>query len=152
MREFAELWAARTGVTLGSMSRRWRPLRWLVLLFVVSIRLAAAQDSPSATTAGQLYVPVTFPISVDPALYNNPFDPLDIEVLGVFDAPSGGEVVIPGFWMQPFEDPESRRADDLQPTGEPGGRALYAGTGDYAYAAGARQWGDSFHAARASER
>lgn len=69
---------------------------------------------------GELYKPMTFPMAVDPAIYNNPFDANDIELLGIFRSPSGEESVFPGFWMQAYVDRcPSCEVHDFQPEGEP---------------------------------
>jgi len=82
---------------------------------------AEATALPPLPTKGELYVPLTFPVSVDPATYTNPFDADDIEVLGIFQSPSGQQLVIPGFWMQLYEDQCDRpcTVENLQPIGEP---------------------------------
>ncbi|MBZ0276312.1 MAG: DUF5060 domain-containing protein [Anaerolineae bacterium] len=86
---------------------------------------------------GELYSPLTFPVEVDPASYTNPFDPADIEVLGIFSSPTGKQYVIPGFWMQPYEnqcaDPCS--AENLQPSGSPGWQVRFTPTeiGSWSY-------------------
>lgn len=92
----------------------------VVLVLVLGVPVVDGQDSGAAgvneesltgvaqsagvNAEGELYTPMTFTIDVDPALYTNPFDASDIEVLGVFEAPSGTQFVISGFWMQPFLD------------------------------------------------
>lgn len=50
------------------------------------------------------YERLTLRVDVDPALYSNPFDPSDLEVVAIFDAPDGRQYVIPGFWLQPYTD------------------------------------------------
>lgn len=69
----------------------------------------------------ELYIPISFTVSITPSLYSNPFDSNDIELLGIFNSPSGEQVVIPGFWMQPYEDRCQRpcELEDLQPKGQP---------------------------------
>ncbi len=54
--------------------------------------------------------------------YDNPYDSAEIEVFANFTAPSGREIRVPGFFMQPYEDqcsPSDCPAEDLQPAGEP---------------------------------
>ena len=91
-----------------------------LLGLLVALLLAAslvvgqeATDAPDATAEATaspapavvaLYDRLTLRAEVDPALYTNPFDPADIEVVAIFDAPSGRQLVIPGFWMQPYVD------------------------------------------------
>ena len=64
---------------------------------------------------------MTFPVAVDATLYTNPFDSDDIEVLGIFQSPSGKQLVISGFWMQPYQDQCQTpcKVEDLQPVGDP---------------------------------
>ena len=86
----------------------------LALLLVASLAVGQeATDTPDATaeaTAGPapavvaLYERLTLRADVDPSLYTNPFEPTDIEVVAIFDAPSGRQLVIPGFWLQPYID------------------------------------------------
>jgi len=111
-----------------------RRLLLLILIVLIIAGAAAGQEAtPEATSEaeatdeavslpaqGELYAPMTFPMSVDPELYTNPFDANDIELLGIFRAPSGEEIVIPGFWMQPYVDRcPSCEVGDYQPQGEP---------------------------------
>jgi hypothetical protein len=63
---------------------------------VATVRPATAQVAQ--------YDLLTLPVEVDPELYTNPFDSADIEVVAVFDAPSGRQLVLPGFWLQPYVD------------------------------------------------
>lgn len=81
----------------------------------------ATEDVPPPPTSGALYTPMTFPVAVDPAIYTNPFDIEDIEVLGIFQSPSGRQLVIPGFWMQSYTDACDApcEAEDLQRAGDP---------------------------------
>jgi hypothetical protein len=84
---------------------------------------AEATEAPVMVqpTNGELYVPMTFPLVVDPTLYTNPFDTNDIEALGIFQSPTGRQFVISGFWMQPYEDvcEQPCTVEDLQPIGDP---------------------------------
>jgi hypothetical protein len=121
-------------VTLARMSsRKSFPILTLIFVLVImaiGILPAHGQEStPEATelpvlplpTEGQLYSPMTFPVAVDPLSYTNPFDSEDIEVLGIFKSPSGRQLVIPGFWMQPYEDQceQPCTVENLQPSGDP---------------------------------
>ena len=93
--------------------------RLLPLLLTLALpgAIAAAQEARSA----ELYRLMTFPVRIDPSLYTDPFDSGDIELLGVFRSPSGAELVIPGFWMQPYADrcEPSCRVEVFEPDGEP---------------------------------
>lgn len=96
---------------------RIRRIFTLLVLLVVG-RLVLAQTSAGTNP---LYVEMTFPIDIDSSLYSNPFDADDIELVGVFEAPSGRQLIIPGFWMQPYDDvcQQPCRVETLQPSGEP---------------------------------
>ena len=93
----------------------------LLILGRVGLSLGQAHDNP-------LYAPMTFPIAIDPTLYRNPFDSNDIELVGVFESPSGKQVVIPGFWMQPYADQcqQPCKVDDLKPSGSPTWQVRFA--------------------------
>lgn len=81
---------------------------------------AESTESAALPQQSKLYEPLTFSMDVDPALYVNPFDPNDIEFLGIFRSPSGEQYVMPGFWMQPYSDRcPSCEVSDFQPDGEP---------------------------------
>ena len=103
--------------------RQTRIITALLLLILgrVSLSLAQARANP-------LYAPMTFTIDVDASLYKNPFDSGDIELVGVFESPSGKQVVIPGFWMQPYRDQceEPCHVDNLQAAGEPTWQVRFA--------------------------
>ncbi|MBZ0293665.1 MAG: DUF5060 domain-containing protein, partial [Anaerolineae bacterium] len=66
--------------------------------------LVGWQTAIGQSSEGRLYEPMTFTVDVDDELYTNPFDTDDIEVLGIFESPSGEQVVISGFWMQPYNE------------------------------------------------
>src|SRR5687768_8606416 len=101
----------------------------LVALFTLSVTPAArAQEGTPEPTASYtpptetgLYEPLFFRFEINPSAYTNPFDPDDIELLGIFESPTGREVVVPGFWLQPYEDLCSAACtvEQLQPVGEP---------------------------------
>ncbi len=107
--------------------------RFLLILAITAIPLIggtvlaqAPVQTPdqTATPNGQvhaLYDAITFSVDIDPNLYTNPFDSADIELVGVFHGPSGRQVVIPGFWMQPYTDTcvEPCRVENLQASGDP---------------------------------
>lgn len=106
--------------------RRYLPI--LVLLLLIAPRPAFGQEATAEATEtatlpteGELYVPMRFPLEIAPTAYTNPFDPIDIDALGIFQSPSGQQVVIPGFWMQPYEDRCTApcESEDLRPAGVP---------------------------------
>ncbi|MFN8564186.1 MAG: hypothetical protein U0703_21790 [Anaerolineae bacterium] len=94
--------------------------RWILTLLVLIVvgRLVLAQTTARETP---LYAPMTFPIDIESSLYTNPFDADDIELVGVFESPSGRQLIIPGFWMQPYSDEcqEPCRVRSLQTDGDP---------------------------------
>ncbi|NPV66758.1 MAG: DUF5060 domain-containing protein [Anaerolineae bacterium] len=68
---------------------------------------------------------------------DNPYDPVEADVFGVFTAPDGRELVMPGFWMQPMAQTceEDCAIEVLEPAGEPGWRIRFApdAAGQWAY-------------------
>jgi hypothetical protein len=80
---------------------------------------------------------MTFPVSIDPAVYVNPFDVNDVELLGVFQSPSGSQLVIPGFWMQLYTDACQIpcEVENLVPTGDPVWQVRFSPTeiGEWTY-------------------
>lgn len=68
-----------------------------------------------------LYIRVEFQVDIDRNLYVNPFDSADIELRGIFRSPGGKALIVPGFWMQPYEEQCQApcKVDDLQPVGDP---------------------------------
>lgn len=110
---------------LVSMIRKWMLILLnIILLYVLT---AAAQDDTEpdlledTPEVGRLYQPVSFEVNIDPISYINPFDPNDISLLGHFRSPSGRDVSVIGFWMQPFEErcQQPCFVDDLQAVGDP---------------------------------
>lgn len=94
----------------------------LLLLFWLGVFcLMPLRAQPGAALRTELYTPLVFTLPVDETTYRNPFDSRDTEVLGIFRAPSGAQIVVPGFWLLPFEDrcPLPCPAADFQPAGEP---------------------------------
>jgi uncharacterized protein DUF5060 len=99
----------------------------LTLLGAGSLPVLGQALTPEATapltypSEGALYSLMTFPAFVDPATYTNPFDAADIQLLGIFQSPSGQQMVIPGFWMQPYEDHcvKPCTVENLQSSGNP---------------------------------
>jgi hypothetical protein len=101
----------------------------ILFLNIAVLPTAGQEETPEATElpllplpdAGQLFTPMTFLVAVNPTSYVNPFDANDIEVLGIFRSPSGKQLVIPGFWMQPYADQCERpcTVENLQPVGDP---------------------------------
>ncbi|NDJ62877.1 MAG: DUF5060 domain-containing protein [Chloroflexi bacterium] len=115
----------------------------LALLGALTLHLvvAGAQEiTPESVFFGEheVFAPLTLPIDIDPARYSNPFDPADIELRAIFNAPGGDQRVIPGFWMQPHEDvcPPPCTAEDLRPVGPPMWQVRFApdAVGTWTYA------------------
>jgi hypothetical protein len=101
----------------------------VLILFGLTTQPLIGQDAATDESDGEeantqeygLYELITLPISIEPSLYSNPFDPNDIELLGIFQSPSQRQFVIPGFWMQPYENQceTGCEIEDLQPNGQP---------------------------------
>src|SRR5690606_8317832 len=98
-------------------------LKHLALLLAFPIRggvvLGDAPPLAQLPTEGTLYTPMQLSIPVEPATYRNPFDTADIEVIGIFQSPTGNQLVLPGFWMQPYVCEEPCETLALQSQGEP---------------------------------
>ncbi len=123
-------------------SARVRLLLGLAVAAVLLVGGAALAQVPAPTptqpaVAHVLFAPMTFSVEIDPSLYTNPFDSADIELVGIFTAPSGRQVVIPGFWMQPYTDTcvEPCLVENLQPSGDPVWQVRFAPdeVGDWSY-------------------
>lgn len=108
---FSALYVGGTCVELPAMMKRMLVSRSFILLILTLLVAAPAVVAQPAPTAGERYAPLFFPVEIDPGLYRNPFDPTDIELLGIFESPGGERLVIPGYWMQPY-------TDDLEPRGD----------------------------------
>ncbi len=83
-----------------------------------------SSPSPTATPAPSesvtIYSRMEWVLPVDLA-YENPFDPDEIDVFGVFTSPDGYPVVMPAFWMQPMRQTcvEDCAIEVLEPDGLP---------------------------------
>ena len=125
------------------MCARRAGLLLLCLLALSALPLRAQPPAGPLQTA--LYAPLTLTLPVDETAYRNPFDPADIEMLAIFDAPSGAQIVVPGFWTLPYEDrcPEPCAAADFQPVGGPQWQVRFTPdeVGAWTYALQLRQGG-----------
>jgi hypothetical protein len=90
-----------------------------LVLFNLILTLVGFQGLTEPPLAGVRYQPLTFTVEVDPTTYRDPFNSRDIEVLGLFQSPLGEQIVIPGFWMQPFDCAVPCADYDLQSVGDP---------------------------------
>ncbi len=94
---------------------------------------------------GTLYEPLEWTLAVNLS-YDNPFDPDDIDVFGVFTSPDGYQSIVTAFWMQPLEQvcQEDCAIEVLEPVGEPEWRLRFTPTlpGTWAYLFQARQGAD----------
>ena len=121
------MFVARTAAKLAPMI-----LRNLFLLLLPLFTLGAANAAPSLAfqqpTSAELYEPLAFTIDIDDAIYSDPFDAVDVELLGIFQSPGGQRVVARGFWMQPYDD-------NLQSASEPGWYVRFTPTevGEWTY-------------------
>ncbi len=110
------------------MNIRYRHLLifYVVIVLLVLSQPAVGQEATRSPepfpTQGVQHEKVTFQVTLDSDItFRNPFDATEIQLLGIFTAPSGGQVVVPGFWMQPFEERcvQPCEAEDLRPVGDP---------------------------------
>src|SRR5262245_27156559 len=111
-----------------TLSKRFQLSILLILVMAALTQSALRQEAtPEATpaliypTEGELYSLMIFPAAVDAAAYSNPFDIADIQLLGIFQPPSGQQIIIQGFWMQPYEDrcQQPCTVENLQSSGDP---------------------------------
>ncbi|MBN2469192.1 MAG: DUF5060 domain-containing protein [Anaerolineae bacterium] len=86
---------------------------------------AAAPAATSVTVYERMEWTVPLEVEAD-----NPFDPAEIEVLGVFTGPDGSQVTMPGFWMQPMAQTcvGDCAIEVLEPQGAPEWRIRFAPT------------------------
>lgn len=109
----------------------------VALLAGMPLHAQDATDEPSPSVAATVrqataqvaqYDLLTLRADVAPELYSNPFDSTDIEVVAVFDAPSGRQLVIPGFWIQPYADncTGACMQEDLEAEGQPEWQVRFA--------------------------
>lgn len=78
------------------------------------------------------------------ARVNNPYDPEEIEVNGLFTDPEGKVYRIPGFYFQPFRRTVEGDREVYTPTGEPDWRVRFTPMrpGDWTYRLSVRQGAD----------
>ena len=78
---------------------------------------AVTTESPRQVRLYQL-IEWTLPVSEE---YQNPFDPAEIDMHGVFVSPDGYQTIVPAFWMTPMEQSceEDCAIEVLVPLGEP---------------------------------
>lgn len=93
----------------------------LVLLLWVSLLVVLPLQAQAPAQQIELFSPLFLTFPVSDVVYRNPFDAAEIEVLGIFRKPSGGQAVIPGFWMIPHSDQCSADCSvaDYRPSGDP---------------------------------
>jgi hypothetical protein len=74
-----------------------------------------------------LYEPIEFSFSL-PRIYNNPYDPDEIDISATFRAPNGRASIVPGFFMRPYRDAcvANCPAEVLTPAGQAGWRVRFA--------------------------
>ncbi len=58
--------------------------------------------------------------------WQNPFDPEEIRVDGVFTAPDGAQITVPGFFYQEYRRTVSNGRESYQRVGEPGWKVRFA--------------------------
>lgn len=110
------------------------------LMMIGTERRPLAAQEPSPLSSGTVTpVPGSGPAPVRvynrlewsvniPFTPDNPYDPAEADVFGIFTAPDGRELVMPGFWMQPMAQTceEDCAIEVLEPAGEPGWRIRFA--------------------------
>ncbi len=104
----------------------------LRLLAVTAIpRIPAAQPRTLAVTglavpqSGKLHSVFSADFSLS-RLYDNPYDPDQIDVQGHFLTPSGKEIVVPAFWFQEYQARAvNQNWEEYDPVGEPRWRIRY---------------------------
>ncbi|RMG83574.1 MAG: DUF5060 domain-containing protein [Chloroflexi bacterium] len=83
------------------------------VFLIISIGVYAQEatespDLPQVPVVGPsqvgLYQLAEYQLQIDNTLYANPFDIDDIRVEAVFERPDGEQVIIPGFWMQLYDE------------------------------------------------
>ncbi len=90
------------------MKKPFAPFPAAIVLVLLAFPAANAQlVSQSASSVGR-FQKIELTVS-SPGLYGNPYDPAEVDIVGVFTAPSGQTVRVPGFFYQPFV--RSRDAD-----------------------------------------
>ncbi|MFC1959644.1 DUF5060 domain-containing protein [Chloroflexota bacterium] len=117
--------------------------RLILLVFVVAGLLvgtgfasfAYAQGAtPAASYPAYERIEWTLPLDVT---VDNPFDPAEIDVYGIFTPADGYSVEIPAFWMQPIEQicEEDCAIEVLEPVGDPEWRIRFTPTqaGEWSY-------------------
>jgi hypothetical protein len=117
-----------------------------------SATVSAAQgvtDTPAVST-GALNIPLyglfETQFTVDTAA-KNLFDPTQIDVTSQFTTPDGGQVNVPAFWMQPYQQScnQDCTIEILKPQGQPGWRVRFSPnqTGHWTYIIQAREQNQS---------
>lgn len=100
------------------------PRRSVLMMLLLLILTPTVLESQSGSLSARVnqYEMATFPVEIDPALYGSPFDSADIDLIGIFTSPSGEQITVPGFWMQPYVDVCDAPCllEDWQPAGEGG--------------------------------
>lgn len=121
-----------------------------LLLLMLPAAAQGFDDSPSTPEAPRQAVSfemVEWVLDVDLA-YDNPFDPDEIDVSGVFTSPDGYQTVVYAFWMQHLEQvcQEDCAIEVLEPAGDPEWRLRFTPTqpGAWTYLFQARQGEDVF--------
>lgn len=112
--------------------RKWPAI---ILIFLAGTGVAFGQGTDSASLSGQLYSPIHFTMPIEQSAYRNPFDNDDIELIGIFQSPGGEQFVIPGFWMQPYQNTCDEPCFELEPEGDPEWQVRFTPqeTGEWSY-------------------
>lgn len=120
------------------MSRHGKLTLWFLLLVIVLTgavlipRAARQIDDPTPTASDTprtvaLYELVELSFDV-PGLFENPYDPNEADVYAVFNPPQGSAMIVPAFFMRPYEQTctaEDCTAEELEPAGPPEWRVRF---------------------------
>ncbi len=84
-----------------------------------------AITNPTIPGTGNLYSPVVVDFNLS-RLYDNPYDPDQIDVQGHFTTPSGKEIALPAFWFQDYQARTvNQNWEEYDPVGDPHWRIRY---------------------------
>jgi hypothetical protein len=146
-------------ITAGYSIFRWTLIGLLIGFLMLPWLVTAAQgpdqdDFPPTVTPSPVPTAVNSAVEVYqrlewlvdvPVSVENPYDPTQIDLFGVFVDPDGYQQVVPGFWMQSMAQTcvEDCAIEVLQPEGDPGWRIRFTPTvvGEWSYVFQARYQG-----------
>ena len=119
------------------MTRRLAALSLLLICTLLfdsaDITRSTLAQSPSATPVAADTIPLygLYETTLDTGLVaTNPYDPAQVDIVAQFTAPSGRQVEVDAFWMQPYRDTclKDCQTETLEPLGKPGWRVRFTPT------------------------